>query len=278
MYVKNGTGVLKRVLVSKPEFLKPAPINEIAKKWQDTNLNVEQMEREHQCFVDAYRNAGIEVDFLEANVERPNAVFSRDFGGCIKEGYILGNFKCDIREKEHIDYEMKMKELGIPKIAEVKHGIFEGGDFGFINEKWIAIGMADRSDEDGVEEIRKQLEPFGYKITGVRLNPKYLHLDMCFNLVDDYLAVAYKEGLPAEFLEELEKEGIEIISVPEEAIFSHGCNLQALGNHRVLSLKHNKKVNEELRKRGMEVIILDITEILKAGGGPHCMTFPLIRE
>jgi N-dimethylarginine dimethylaminohydrolase len=32
-----------------------------------------------------------------------------------------------------------------------------------------------------------------------------------------------------------------------------------------------------LSKRGMDVIELDITEILKAGGGPHCMTFPLER-
>ncbi|MCR4998297.1 MAG: nitrate reductase, partial [Lachnospiraceae bacterium] len=79
------------------------------------------------------------------------------------------------------------------------------------------------------------------------------------------------------FLEELEKRKIEIISVPEAAIFMHGCNLQALGNHRVLSLKRNSLVNAELSKRGMDVIELDITEILKAGGGPHCMTFPLER-
>ena len=32
MFVKNGTGELKKVLVSRPEYLKPAPINEIAKK------------------------------------------------------------------------------------------------------------------------------------------------------------------------------------------------------------------------------------------------------
>ena len=34
MYVKDGTSVLKKVLVSKPQFLKPAPINEIAKLWK----------------------------------------------------------------------------------------------------------------------------------------------------------------------------------------------------------------------------------------------------
>ena len=32
MFVKNGTGVLKKVLLSKPQYLKAAPINEIARK------------------------------------------------------------------------------------------------------------------------------------------------------------------------------------------------------------------------------------------------------
>lgn len=278
MYVKNGTGVLKKVLVSKPSFLKPAPINEIAKKWEDTALDIEKMQYEHQIFVDAYAQSGVEAVFLEADEERPNSVFARDFGGCVREGYILGNFKLPLRGKEHIDYEAKMKELGIPVIAKVEHGIFEGGDFAFLNENTIAIGMADRTNEEGVEEIQKQLSPFGYRVIGVPLNPAYLHLDMCFNLVDDHLAVAYQEGLPEEFVKELQKMDIKIIPVEEEAIFLHGCNLQAIGDHRVISLERNHYVNEALKKNGMTVIELDITEILKAGGGPHCMTFPLIRE
>ena len=277
MYVKNGTGVLKKVLVSRPEYLKPAPINEIAKKWKDTTMDVDIMLREHEEFVRCYEEAGVEVEFLDADEERPNSVFARDFGGCVKEGYILGNFKLDMRYKEHVDYEKRMEELGIPKIGEVKNGLFEGGDFMFMNEKWVAVGMADRTDEAGLAELKAILEPLGYEVTGVTLKREYLHLDMCFNLVDDHLAVAYVDGLPEDFRALLDERGIELIPVPEEAIFLHGCNLQALGDHRVLSLKQNKKVNEELSKRGMKVIETDITEILKAGGGPHCMTFPLVR-
>lgn len=277
MFVKNGTGVLKKVLVSPPSFLKPAPINEIAKKWKDTVLDVEKMEAEHQLFTDAYRKLGIEVVYLEADIERPNSVFARDFGGCVKEGYVLGNFKLPLRYKEHMDYERKMKELGIPVIARCKEGVFEGGDFAFLNENVIAIGMADRSNEKGVSEIAEQLKPYGYEVFGVPLNPEYLHLDMCFNLVDDHLAVAYVEGLPKDFRDRLNHMDIELISVPEAAIFAHGCNLQSVGNHKVISLTANTRVNEELSKKGMEVIELNITEILKAGGGPHCMTFPLER-
>lgn len=276
MFVKNGTGILKRVLLSKPEYLKAAKINEIAKKWDD-DLDLEKMKKEHELLVKAYEDNGVKVEFLKADPERPNSVFARDFGGCVKEGYILGNFKLPLRYKEHEDYEKKMKELNIPVVARVEEGLFEGGDFMFLNEKTIAVGMADRTNEEGVEEIRSQLSKYGYEVIGVKVKPEYLHLDMCFNLVDDKIAVSYKEGLPTDFVKRIEEMGIDIVSVPEKSIFEHGCNLQAIGNHKVLSLKRNTRVNEELRKRGMTVIELDITEILKAGGGPHCMTFPLER-
>ena len=277
MYVKDGTSRLKKVLVSRPQFLKPAPINEIAKKWKDTVMDVPTMLREHEMFVEAYKRAGVEVELLEPDEERPNSVFARDFGGCVKEGYIMGRFKLDMRYKEHVDYKKRMEELGIPMIGEIKEGLFEGGDFMFMNEHWVAVGMADRTNEAGLEEIKKILEPLGYGVTGVPLKKEYLHLDMCFNLVDDHLAVSYRQGLPEEFRKLLAKRNIEIIDVPEEAIYLHGCNLQALGEHRVMSLKQNERVNEKLAAKGMEVIELDITEILKAGGGPHCMTFPLLR-
>lgn len=134
-----------------------------------------------------------------------------------------------------------------------------------------------RTNQRGFEEVRDGLAPYGYEVIPVPGKEEYLHLDMCFNLVDDHLAVAYRDGMPEDFLARLKQMEIDIIPVEEEAIFVHGCNLQALGNHRVLSLAQNKRVNEELRRRGMEVIELPITEILKAGGGPHCMTFPLAR-
>ncbi len=278
MYVANGTGVLKKVLLSRPTYLKPAPINEIAKKWEHTVMDVKIMEKEHQLLVQAYEQNGVEVVQLPADEERPNAVFARDFGGCVKEGYILGNFKLPLRYKEHTDYEKIMEELGVPVIARVTEGLFEGGDFAFLRENLIAVGMADRTNEKGVEEIRTQLAPYGYRVIGVPLNPAYLHFDMCFNLVDDHLAVAYIEGLPEKFRKELTKLDIELIGVPEQAIFDHGCNLQAIGDHRVISLARNTAVNDALAKHGMKVIELPVTEILKAGGGPHCMTFPLKRE
>jgi N-dimethylarginine dimethylaminohydrolase len=40
----------------------------------------------------------------------------------------------------------------------------------------------------------------------------------------------------------------------------------------------NPVVSAELRKHGITVIELDLSEFTNAGGGPTCMTLPLIRD
>ena len=277
MPVIDGTSRLRKVLLCRPDFLvSAAPINVISEQYTEP-LNHDKMMQEFASVVKAYEENGVEVVQVTSTENMPNAVFARDFGGNVKEGYILGRFKKSIRFLERSYYRKIMEALGIPKIAEVSDGHFEGGDFAFIDEKTLAIGVIDRTDITGVDEIRNQLAPYGYKVYAVQANPDYLHLDMCFNLVAPKLAIAYEAGLPDDFLALLKEKGIKIIAGTEDMIFKHGYNVEALGDNRVLSLKQNTVINEALRKEGMEVIEVDITELLKAGGGVHCMTFPLER-
>lgn len=45
-----------------------------------------------------------------------------------------------------------------------------------------------------------------------------------------------------------------------------------------VSMRHKyKTVNEQMHAYGLKVIEVDLKEILKGGGGPHCMSFPLER-
>lgn len=278
MFVKNSSAVLKKILMCRPTYLQAAPINEIARKWTHTKLSRDIMEKEHLALVEAYEGQGIEVVQLEASSDRPNSVFARDFGGCIQEGYIMGNFREPIRFLEKNAYKKKMKELDIPMIAEVREGLFEGGDFSFLDEHTLAVGVIARTNNKGIEEIRAGINKYGYTIFPVPCDASYLHLDLLFNLVDDHLALVYKKALPIEFLELLRKKEIETIDVPDARVMYLGANVEAIGKKRVISLKSNNDVNEKLDKHGIKVIEVDITEIVKAGGGPHCMTFPLLRE
>lgn len=280
MFVKNSTGILKKVMVCSPKHLQLQPVNEISKDWiskGETDSNREAALREHAEFVDAYRSNGVEVVEVEPNINEPLMVFARDFGGCVNEGVIMGHFREPCRRGESEIYEAKLKEIGVPVIARCSAGNFEGGDFWFLDDYTLAIGVVDRTNWDAIKNIREQMEKFGYNVIGVECPPENLHLDMCFNIVADKVALAATAQLPYNFLRMLKKRGFTIIDVPSELVFRHGCNVQALGNDKVMVVKNNRSVNEKMKAIGLELVEVDLVELLKAGGGPHCMTFPLVR-
>lgn len=278
-FVKNSTGILKKVLLCPPNYMKLQPINVIAEKWikQNNKLNIEQCIIEHKELIKLYEENGVEVALMEPNKNFTNEVFARDFGACIREGYILGDFKENIRKGETNAYSQKLKELGIPCVAKVTKGYFEGGDFWFLDDSTLAIGVVARTDEAAVEDIKRQISKFGYNVITVRCAKENLHLDMCFNVIEEKLVVGCKQALPNSFIDILKKRKFSFIDIPQEGVFKHYCNLQALGDGRVISLKSNVEVNKKLRNYGINVIEIELNEILKSGGGPHCMTFPLER-
>ena len=246
-YVKDSTSVLKKVLLCPPTYFEFEPINVITEDWLEKGekANKEACMREHAEFAQAYRENGVEVVMMDPNPNCTYEVFARDFGACLAEGYIMGNFR---------------------------------DPFWFLDEYTIAHGVIARTDWDGFENVRRQAHEHGYEMIGVPALRQNLHLDMCFNIVAEKVAVVCKEALPYNFLKMLEKRKFDLIDVPQEGVYRHYCNLQCLGDGRVLTFYNNKKVNEAMSARGIKPICVDLVEILKGGGGPHCMTFPLERD
>lgn len=279
VFVSNGTNILKKVLVCSPKYYVFNAINEITKSWMekgDTEQN-DVMVKEWNTLFQAYKDNGIEVIEVEADPSMEVQTFARDFGACVKEGAIIGKFRHPVRQVESIKYEAKLKELGVPIIARCNAGCFEGGDFWMIDDHTLAFGLVDRTDKAGVSNLREQLEKFGYTVVGVPCPPSNLHLDMVFNIIAEKICIAAVRELPYNFIQMLERRDFKIIDIPSELVFKHGCNVQAIGNNKVIAIKNNVVVNDKMREAGVQVIEVDLNQILKAGGGPHCMTFPVER-
>lgn len=279
VFVSNATNELKKVLVCSPKYYVFNGINEITKSWMEKGETEQNdlMVKEWNDLLQAYKDNGVEVVEMDADPSMQVQTFARDFGACVKEGAIIGKFRHPARQAETAAYEAKLKEHGIPVIARCNAGCFEGGDFWMLDEHTLAFGLVDRTDRAGVDNLREQLEKFGYTVVGVPCPPANLHLDMVFNIVAEKLCIAATRELPYDFIQMLKRRDFTIIDVPSELVFKHGCNVQALGNNKVLAIKNNKSVNEKMREAGVEVIEVDLCQILKAGGGPHCMTFPMKR-
>ena len=279
-YVQNATGRLRRVLLCPPDFFKFQPINEITRGVlaRGEQPDLAAFRREHAELVDAYRESGVEVELIEPHPELPYMVYARDFGACLAEGALIGSFREPARQGEDLLYAAKLRELGIPIVGSVARGSFEGGDFWLLDEATVVHGIAARTDWEGLRHAQDILPPLGYTVTGVQIPSKNLHLDMAFNIVAPGVAVCATEQMPEFFLRMLRKRGFELVEVPSAGVLKHHCNIEALGDDRVLTFAANAGVNERLRALGLTVVAPEITEILKGGGGPHCMTFPLLRD
>ncbi len=279
-YVANSTGKLRKVLLCPPTYFSFQPINEITKSVlaHGEQADLDAFRREHGDLVQAYRENGVEVELAEPVDGLPYMVYARDFGACLGEGALIGSFREPVRQGEEIYYERKLRELGVPEIGRITRGAFEGGDFWFLDEATIVHGVVARTNWDGLHNAAEILEPFGYTVRGIQLASKNLHLDMAFNIVAPGVAVCATEQMPDFFLRMLAKRKFELIDVPSEGVFKHHCNIQCLGDGRVLTFASNTAVNRKLEALGLEVIAPEITQILKGGGGPHCMTFPLLRD
>lgn len=275
----SATSPLKKVILCPPTYLEYHPINVISQKWLDQGEKPDhdRMMKEHAELVEAYQDHGVEVILVEPHPDLPYQVYARDFGGIIAEGMIVGNYREPVRKKEAMVYEAKIKELGMPIVARTTSGAFEGGDFWQLDQTTIVQGVIERTDLAGFQNIQAQIKSLGYTMIAIPCEKENLHLDMCFNIVGENIAVVCKEALPKFFIKMLEKRGFTLIDVPQSGVFKHYCNLQNIANNKVISFKKNDKVNKKMSELGLEVIELDLVEILKGGGGPHCMTLPIER-
>ena len=270
-YVNNAYGTLKKVLLCPIDNYQIMPINFVAKKWmaEGHQMDYELCKKQHEALQKAYRDNGVEVELMEPKEGLVYEVFARDFGICLKEGYVLGHFKEPCRQGETPEYEKKLAELDVPCIARCTSGCFEGGDFCFLDENTLLHGVIDRTDMAGFNSVKEQLDSLGYDVIPVPVARKYLHIDVCINIIAKNTVIICPDILPEGVVARFERRGFNMIKITPEEVMQYSANIQSLGN---------TKVNQIMRDLGLEVIEVDISEIVKGGGGIHCMTFPLVRE
>lgn len=275
----NEYGTLQKVLLCPPRFLNiDEPINVVAEKYQRGGIDLEEAEKQHAAYVDALRRQGVEVILAGADSHYKYQLNTRDLGAATPKGIVFGRYLLPNRWGEHRLAEKTFAREGIHVYHQIPAGNFEGGDFVFINENKVAVGTGIRTDTLGIKCLEVALHDAGLEIIPVDFEEKYLHLDMLFNVIDEKVAVVCREALPDHLLTLIDREGFDTIDINEEEAFNHGTNILSLGSKRLISHTKIPHLNEIFTGKGFTVISLEMDELQKSGGGPRCMSFPLLRE
>ncbi|MBZ5678550.1 MAG: arginine deiminase [Acidobacteriia bacterium] len=281
-------GTLERVLVCSP---RTAGWNQPdrAVRWRDLGFlhapNFEEAQRQHDALCRELQTAGAEVSEIDASPDFSlDAVYTHDASLATDQGLILMRPGKPNRVPEAANHGSFAAMLGIPTLGAIAPpGTTEAGDILWLDSKTLLIGRGYRSNTAGIAQMRHLLAPKGVDVLSAPLphgqGPAVcLHLMSLISLLDEHTALVDLPWLAVETVELLQSRGFKFVEIDATERDTLACNVLALGGNRLLAIEINRKTNARLRQAGFDVRTFPGTEIcINGGGGPTCLTRPLLR-
>jgi N-dimethylarginine dimethylaminohydrolase len=282
----NEYACLSRVMIRRAEVAFAG--DHIATEWRSLNFTappqLDLATTQYAAFETLLTTTGAQVEVLSGEDDLTlDAIYVRDASLVTPRGIILCRMGKPQREQEPAAHRRAFESLGLPIAGSIEPpGRLEGGDFVWFDDRTVAVGRGYRTNEAGINQFRALV---GERVEVVVVPlPHHLGPDDVFHLmslmspVDHDLAVVYSPLLPVPFREWLLDRAIRFVEVPQQEFDGMGANVLALGPRRCLMLEGAPTTRARLEAAGAEVWTYDGSEIsVKGGGGPTCLTRPLVR-
>jgi N-dimethylarginine dimethylaminohydrolase len=217
-----------------------------------------------------YARLGHTVHAVAPQPGLPDMVFAAN-GACVIGGQVLGaRFRYPQRAAEAAAYRDWFTARGY--FVTPPRAVNEGeGDLVFAGPAVLA-GHGFRSDAAAGDELARLC---GLPVISLRLtDPRFYHLDTALAVLDEGTAAYYPAAFDDAGRAALKACFGELIEASDEDAAVLGLNAVSDGRHVVLP-EQAAGLAAQLAAAGFEPVPVDLSELLKAGGGPKCCTLEL---
>lgn len=266
----------RRYLMCKPEFF---TVNYSINPWMEpaNPTDTAKAVAQWQKLYDLYLELGHEVELIEPLAGYPDMVYTANGGFVIDGRAYVPSFYYEQRQGEAPAFAEWFRANGFDTVMpqEVNEG---EGDFLLAGDVILA-GTGFRSAGDSHREVS---EVFGREVVTLNLvDPRFYHLDTALTVLDPVVEEGQQANiayLPHAFDEESQKVLAErfpdaiLVSDEDGAVF--GLNSASDGYNVIISPRA-KGFEKQLRERGYNPILIDLSELLLGGGGIKCCTLEL---
>jgi N-dimethylarginine dimethylaminohydrolase len=229
----------------------------------DRDRALAQWEELRQTYVDL----GHRVDLIDPVPGLPDMVYAAN-GATVVDGKVLGaRFRHPERAAEAGAYRAWFEAAGYPVVGP--EFVNEGeGDLLVVGDVVLA-GHGFRTDPRAHAEAAAVL---GREVVPLRLvDPRFYHLDTAIAVLDDATIAWLPEAFDAASREVLRARFPDAVVAEQADAAVLGLNAVGDGRHVVLPAQATG-LAAALRERGYEPVPVDLSELLKGGGGPKCCT------
>jgi N-dimethylarginine dimethylaminohydrolase len=247
--------------------------------WMDPSrpIDVALARRQWDRLREVYLELGHTVHVIEPRPDLPDMVFAANGGLVIGGRALSARFAYPQRAAEAPAYLEWLRDHGLRSVTEAAQ-VNEGeGDFlvvsaGDGHERLVLAGAGFRTSPAAHDEVQ---ELFGLPVVSLRLtDPRYYHLDTALAVLDERTVAYYPGAFSAgsrEVLRRLFPDAV-LAGAADAAVL--GLNAVSDGRHVVLA-ERAAGLAAELRDRGFSPVGVDLSELLKAGGGAKCCTLEI---
>lgn len=280
--VGSEIGTLRAVLMRRPG-MELDDITDFEAMQMRSDLNPNLARSQHDALADTYREHGVDVHYVEpTDPAKPNAMFMRDLMLMTPSGAILARPASTVRAGEERWVAAALADLGVPILMSVHgDGTFEGADCCWIDDDLCVLAEGLRTNRAGAEQVEWMLRSIGVReVVRVGLTLGAMHLDGCLSILDRDLAVVWPHRTPLAVVRTLRDREYRVIEVldADEATSQLPLNGVVLAPGKLLMPAGGSRHRRLFEDAGVECIPVEIDELIKAGGGIHCMTAFLKRD
>lgn len=241
--------------------------------WMDPDrpVDVALAMRQWRGLAEAYTRLGHTVHTIAPQPGLPDMVFAAN-GATVIDGKVLGSrFKYPQRQPEAAAYLNWFRSRGYGQIRESQVPNEGEGDIVFAGRAILA-GHGFRSEEAVRDELT---ELYGLPVISLRLvDPRFYHLDTALVVLDADTVAYYPAAFDDAGQAALASHFSELIEAKDEDAEVLGLNAISDGRNVVLPVQATS-LTVQLAAAGFNPVGVDLSELLKAGGGPKCCTLEL---
>jgi len=230
--------------------------------------------RQQAAFLGVLREHGIQEIRLSPRGRAERLFFLRDMAVVVGDLLIACNRRSGHRRASVRAATDLAQRFGFP-LRTVAAGALEGGDV-LVDGDVVWAGFGPRSNLAGVRWLAGCLAGRA-EVRPLALTARSVHLDLVFNILPGGAALVYARAFQPAALEELGRR-YELIELNWFEQVLLGTNLLALSPQKVVVDARQRRLRGLLRDRGLDVLALEYSEVIKLGGSFRCSTCPIARD
>ena len=220
--------------------------------------------RQHQRYEEALARLGCRVEHVAAAPTLPDSVFIEDTAVVVDELAVMARPGAASRQAE-VDGVADALRRYRPLAAITAPGTLDGGDVLRVG-RTVYVGQSGRTNDDGIAQLRAHLAPYGYEVRAVRPTG-CLHLKTAVTAVSDAAVLLNPEWISPSLFD-----GFEVIAVDRSEPFA--ANVVRVGS-AILTASAFPGTRQVLEQHGVEVHVVDVSELAKAEGAVTCCSILL---